>query len=344
MKGKFSAMSLALLLAALLSGCGAIGEKSESLCSVYGILAAISFVLLICYVLLVKPRKLWFLVLFASVFVVNTGYFWLSMATTLDSALMANRLSYLGSVFLPMAMLMIILGSTGLRCRKWLPWVLLVINLGVFFVAASPGYLTIYYKSVSLDTSHGITMLSKDYGPWHSLYLYFLVGYFAAMVAAILQAALHKKLESPTHALMLCAAVLINISVWLLEQLVHMEFELLSISYILTELFLMGLHMLLQENHRKMQALQQPAPTPAAIEVTAEQCSFFLNQLPLLTPTERLILDLYVAGKGSKEVLLDQHIKENTLKYHNRNIYGKLGVNSRKQLVMVAQAAGYNKE
>ena len=29
-------------------------------------------------------------------------------------------------------------------------------------------------------------------------------------------------------------------------------------------------------------------------------------------------------------------IKENTLKYHNKNIYAKLGVSSRKQLVMIA--------
>ena len=32
------------------------------------------------------------------------------------------------------------------------------------------------------------------------------------------------------------------------------------------------------------------------------------------------------------------NIKENTLKYHNKNIYGKLGVSSRKQLVSIAAA------
>ena len=36
---------------------------------------------------------------------------------------------------------------------------------------------------------------------------------------------------------------------------------------------------------------------------------------------------------------MDQHIKENTLKYHNRNIYSKLGVSSRKQLLQIAAAA-----
>lgn len=81
-----------------------------------------------------------------------------------------------------------------------------------------------------------------------------------------------------------------------------------------------------------------PAETPTEA-VTPEQCQFYLAHLPLLTPTERIILDLYLAGKSAKDVLVDQHIKENTLKYHNRNIYSKLGVSSRKQLLQIAAAA-----
>lgn len=32
------------------------------------------------------------------------------------------------------------------------------------------------------------------------------------------------------------------------------------------------------------------------------------------------------------------NITENTLKYHNKNIYSKLGVSSRKQLIEIAEA------
>jgi len=31
------------------------------------------------------------------------------------------------------------------------------------------------------------------------------------------------------------------------------------------------------------------------------------------------------------------NIKENTLKYHNKNIYSKLGISSRKQLLAMAE-------
>ena len=37
----------------------------------------------------------------------------------------------------------------------------------------------------------------------------------------------------------------------------------------------------------------------------------------------------------SKEIMASLNIKENTLKYHNRNLYGKLCVSSRKELLEI---------
>ena len=67
-----------------------------------------------------------------------------------------------------------------------------------------------------------------------------------------------------------------------------------------------------------------------------EEYKVFLYGLGLLTNTERKIYELYVEGKNTKEVLSILDITENTLKYHNKNIYGKLGVASRKQLKEIA--------
>ncbi len=75
-------------------------------------------------------------------------------------------------------------------------------------------------------------------------------------------------------------------------------------------------------------------------EIEPEAFTLFLSNLDSLTATERRIFDLYLAGKAPKEVLEVTGIKENTLKYHNRNIYSKLGVASRKQLLQFATLMG----
>jgi DNA-binding CsgD family transcriptional regulator len=45
---------------------------------------------------------------------------------------------------------------------------------------------------------------------------------------------------------------------------------------------------------------------------------------------------LYVEGKTTAEIAAVIGIKENTMKYHNKNIYSKLGVSSRKQFLRFA--------
>ena len=110
MKNLFSTILFVFSSFFIFSGCGMIGEKAASMSIIYGTVAFFSLVLLAAYFLLVYRKELWFVLLFASVFVVNSGYFLLSVSKTLDAALWANRLSYLGSVFLPMIMLIIIDG------------------------------------------------------------------------------------------------------------------------------------------------------------------------------------------------------------------------------------------
>lgn len=338
---------LLLLPVLLLSGCGAIGNKAASQTWIYGAAAALSLLLLVGYCSLVPKKDTWFLLLFSSVLVVNIGYFALAISQNLEEALLANRISYLGSVFLPMSMLMIILNVAKLSYKKWFSWILLGISVLVFLVAASPGYLTVYYKEVSFEIVNGVSVLRKVYGPWHSLYLYYLLGYFGSMTAAIVYAAAKKRIETITYTAILLTAVFVNLGVWLIEQLVQINFEILSVSYIISELFLLGVHLVMAENARlkELVAQKENTPAPASVETPTtadpapvkldEQAELFLMGLAELTPTERTIYEAYIIGTSTKEIMQALNIKENTLKYHNKNLYGKLGVSSRKQLMEV---------
>jgi len=332
MRRKMAIWGLPLLMT-VLSGC-AVGEKNTSLIYIYGLLSVLALLLLIGYAAAVKKKNPWLMMLFVAVTVVNAGYFLLSASNTLTQALFANRLSYLGSVFLPLAMLMVVLNVTKQRYPKWLPQALIGLCLCVFIIAATPGYSGIYYKEVTLEFVEGVAVLNKVYGPLHSIYLYFLIFFFVTMIVALVRGIAKKRTFSVGHAVILIFAVFANIAVWLMEQLVETQFEFLAVSYIISELFLLGLDLLLQENERiikKMQTAQAEPPMPAKSSVA-------LPGVVLLTPTERQIFDCYAAGMTGKDVQAAMHITENTLKYHNRNIYSKLGVSSRKELLqLVAQ-------
>ena len=351
MKKSILGLFSSFLILLSFNSCSVTVEKTTSLLGVYIASVAISFGLLLGYFLAIKKRELWFVILFFCVFIVNISYLWLAISDTLETALMANRVSYLGSVFLPMAMLMIITKAIKLNYNKALPYVLLVIGILVFLVAASPGYLDLYYKEVTLEIVNGVSVLNKIYGPWHITYYIYLFAYFAAMIVIITKASVKKLVSSSGQAVILTFAVMVNIGVWLLEQLVDFGFELLSISYIISELFLLGFNYLIQDEEKRKSALSPPADTAVKrienivdiqkeqhpiISEDSEKIEFFQKGITTLTATEKKIFELYLDSNGTKDVLTKMNIKENTLKYHNKNIYGKLGVSSRKQLLEIA--------
>ena len=337
---------LLLLAVSCFSGCGPVGAKSASLAWVYGLAAGLSLLLLIGCHFYVRANRGWFLLLFSSVLVVNTGYTLLSLSSCLEMALMANRLSYLGSVFLPLSMLMIILEVTHTPYQKRLPAALLSLAVLVFLIAASPGILDIYYREVSFQIIDGAASLVKVYGPLHPVYLFYLLGYFSSMVAVIVLAQKKKTVDSPAHAMILAIAVMVNIGVWMIEQLTKIDFEFLSVSYIISELFLLGVHHVMNENRRlrelvkQVETVQTGSDADRMLETPLEEetvdparLEAYMQGLERLTPTERIIYDAYVARVTSREIMANLNIKENTLKYHNRNLYGKLCVSSRKELL-----------
>lgn len=358
MRKLFTSIPILLFIMISLTGCANVGDKSASLTIIYSSTTVLSLLLLIGAIILVRKNKSWFILLFSSVLVVNIGYTVLSVSSCLTMALWANRLSYLGSVFLPFAMLMIILDVSGTKHPKWLNGTLGALSIIVFLVAASPGILPIYYKEVSFAVVNSVSTLIKVYGPLHPLYLIYLLSYFTAMVTVIIRAKYKKTIETTAHAVILAIAVFVNIGVWFIEQITNIEFEMLSISYIISELFLLGIHFVMNELQQMKKIVKQvelaqnypdnsfpnaKAPTPDAMlekpidnaEIQPERIELFMEGLEMLTHTEREIYEAYIARVTTKEIMANMNIKESTLKYHNRNIYGKLGVSTRKELLEV---------
>ncbi len=68
-------------------------------------------------------------------------------------------------------------------------------------------------------------------------------------------------------------------------------------------------------------------------EIDPDSYAYFVERVHSLTEREKVVFDLYVEGKTAKEITVLLGITDNGLKYHNKNIYSKLGVSSRKELL-----------
>ena len=110
----------------LLSGCATTNDKTANVSIIYGTCAVLSLVLLVIYCYAIRQKETWFLLLFCAIFVANIGYLSLSIAKNLEEALLANRIVYLGSVFLPMSVMMIILKINKITYKRWFPGILTI--------------------------------------------------------------------------------------------------------------------------------------------------------------------------------------------------------------------------
>ena len=65
-----------------------------------------------------------------------------------------------------------------------------------------------------------------------------------------------------------------------------------------------------------------------------------LAHAPRLSPRERDVLRLVVAGKSNKEIAAALHVAERTVKFHMTSIFNKLGAENRAQAVTIAHERG----
>ena len=296
--------------------------------------------LLVAYLVMVKNKEFWLTMLYVCVSVVNLGYTLLSMADTLEFALFGNDVAYLGSVFLSMCMLLTIVRLCGFEIKKAHFITCLSLGVVMFAIVASSGFLPLYYKSVELQMINGSAKLKKEYGPFHSVYLFYLLGYFAAMIATIVISVRKKKIGSPKFAGFIAGVVCSNITVWLFEKFVSWEFEFLAVTYIISELLLLLVYWMMQDYVRR-DLIPQPSQsvrTPVAdistmpMEEKILKILSFLNSGEILTAREREILEMILQSKKRKEIAEILCLSENTIKTYTRTLYGKLGVSSREEL------------
>lgn len=310
--------------------------------TVYGIAMAVSLVMTGIYYYVDRKHDKWLGLLFASVAVCDIGYFILSLSKSLDAALWANRIAYLGSVFLPFSLLMMVMTLSRFNYPKILPRILVAVNSVMFLVAASGGFLPIYYKEVSLGFADGYPVLIKEYGPLHPVYKVFLFAYFSAMVAVIAYTAVKKTVVSSKHTVFLAFVVIGNIAIWLVENMIHSSFEFLSISYIVTEGMILFLYSILQDYglaeipQTKVDTAEQHTQTVEAIKAfSSEQIESIMKSwsaVDTLSQREKEVLRFLLENKKRKVIAETLFVTESTIKKHTAGIYRKLETANRTEL------------
>lgn len=309
----------------------------------YGAIFLLSLVLLPLYFLFVRKKQSepWLFVLFVCVAVVNLGYTLVAFSNTVEFALFANKITYLGQVCVPMCMFIIISKLCGYTYKKWVQYVLIGAAALMFATICTTGYLDWYYTGATIEKVAGATVLHKEYGVLHPTNLIYVISYFIAMISVLCVSLKQRKVASQKQACIMLAIVVGNVGLWCIQKIIPWQFELLSAIYPISAFAFLCVWLMLQDYVHKRDI---PKYTPAEqeqlgvdiltmpMEIKIGKVLLFVKEDTSLGVREREILERILDNKKRKEIAEELHLSENTVKTYTRTLYGKLGVSCREEL------------
>jgi DNA-binding CsgD family transcriptional regulator len=236
---------------------------------------------------------------------------------------------------------MIISKLCGYTYKKWLIGALICAAALMFSIVCTTGYLDWYYTDASIENIAGATVLRKEYGVLHPINLIYVILYFGAMLSVLGLSIKHHKNASQMHAFGMLLIVLGNIAMWCVGKVIPWEFELLSVTYLMSSsAFLIEL-LTIQDYVRKKNVFQytEAKKNELAVQITTltmeaklTKVLTFVKEDNPLSAREREILEMIIMGKRRKEIASALYLSENTVKTYTRTLYGKLNISCREQL------------
>ena len=210
--------------------------------NVYAILFFVSLILLVVLADIGQELNITqYVLLFVAIMVSILGHYTVSIADSLNMAIMGQRMVYLGSIFNPI----LIVFCTYKLCRMKIPK---VVWLGALAFAAVVMYFTFsiesntaFYTSLELGKAYGMTILVKERGPMHGIYIVLLFACIIFTMGVSIYSVVKKKKVPYGTAVMLLIMLLITSGCYFAKRALGIDLEIVAFAYIIDEIIFLSL-------------------------------------------------------------------------------------------------------
>ncbi len=172
-------------------------------------------------------------VVFAVLIMINNlGRFLVSTSTTLEVAILANKILYFGGCYLPVMLIVVMTNFCKIKVPKIVRILFVLIPSIIFTSVLTIGYNGLYYEKVELAFGDGYSYLVKDYGPMHPLFIIYTIS-CCVIYIAIIAYTIFKKKNVSLRMLMLTGGLGVLVaSTYVFQSLLKSKFEWVSVTYL----------------------------------------------------------------------------------------------------------------
>ena len=180
---------------------------------------------------------------FVLVPIVNLGFWLLSRSQGLEEALLAHKITYLGGCFLQLMVLLTVFSLCGLSMNRLVKTGLLALSNVVFFLSLSQGEQSDFYTSVSFLRKNNLSILQREYGYLHHIFVAMVILYFAASMIAIIYTFCRKNQVSRIILFFLFLPEIISMFCYFGGRILIPDLDLMPAAYLLAQImYLMIVH------------------------------------------------------------------------------------------------------
>ena len=189
----------------------------------------------------VRPN-IYTVLLMCSVVVSNFGYLAVSVSRSVDAAVIANCFIYLGGCYLPFFVFCIGADMTKIRIPHIIRFLMFLFSTFLVALSFTVGNSSIYYKSINIADAGGYTVLIKEYGPLHLLYIALLGSYIIASGVMCVLAFVKRSVVSYKTTIMYFLFLAVNVVIYALSRIFKIEFEWNCFGYLVSELIILAIY------------------------------------------------------------------------------------------------------
>ncbi|MCF0224377.1 MAG: HD domain-containing protein [Fibrobacter sp.] len=203
----------------------------------YMIVALVLSLLNMAILIYVSPKRTssYYTTMFYVISVQIAGHLFLSLSESEAEALLANKIAYVGAVFIPHLFFLGELTICNIKISKRLRIGLFSLSLVIFGLALTTGYSTIFYKSITLVQRNGVTDFDPEFGPAHMLFNAVLGLYLVSGICVLVYSLLKKKNVSYKNLMGLAAMGFISIGAFFVLREMGMDMLVMPAIYLMVE-------------------------------------------------------------------------------------------------------------
>ncbi len=183
-----------------------------------------------------KGFSVYFTLIFTIVPIAVLATYYQSISKTADEAFNAQKLIYVGGVFLVYFITLAIFDLCNITVPKWIRiWVLLESGF-MFLIIQTTEYTGLFYSKYGITTVNDGVYLTRTYGPMHSVYLFVMAVYLVIVLFAVLYSLCFKKNVPKKRALLLLITETICFAAYAVEKTISLNLSLTVLSYAFAEI------------------------------------------------------------------------------------------------------------